>query len=661
MAFTHPNFDVIRELGRGGNATVYLAVQRSLNRRVAVKLMHGGGWLDDQQKARFLREGRIVAKLNHPNIVPVYEVGEADDAAKSLFLVMEYLSGGTLSENADKMTIAELRRTISQVCSALAYSHEHDIVHRDVKPDNVLFKSPEHAMLGDFGIARTADSLTQMTVTGTLLGTPDYMSPEQVSGSAVDGRSDLYSLGVMLYELLTGYRPIEGESMMATGLQHLTVDPRPLPENISALQPCMDRLLAKQPDERFDGANQVAEAFNDALTSMRVDETTQLNTLHAGIKPERVALDTLLTAARPVTRPQRGRWALGAAAVTLIGAVFVAFDQDFFGADEPEPEIQTASSPPITPPGPSPTDQALRRADEAFRLDRWFGNDETDAVPVYRQVLELDPGNELAAQRLQAMLETSVARAQQMIEQGSLDAAALRIDQIAEAWPANAEVSSLRESLVEARQTRESQVAANRRAAEVRALLADASAAQSTGTWITQDEQGALQLYAKVLSLDSDNAVAGAGMDQVVLSIRRDIEQDVDALAFDEAEQKHNNLRSVLDELSIATNQLDGLSDHIANARTAEEARQAQARIASVLKDDIDRYLGQAAGWLRDADSQLDARYEALTSDLSALLDRAPENERLLAMRLQLEGRAQQIQEAETQNREEPVRPPVTF
>jgi serine/threonine-protein kinase PpkA len=195
-----PGYEMLRPLGTGGMSTVYLALQRSLDRKVAIKIMRraGDSGSDDaiQAEKRFLLEGRMMAKLPHRNIVAVYDIVSNDAVA---YISMEYLDGGTLSDRMKSgLALAEAVSVIVQIASALEFAHKHGVIHRDLKPANIMFRDTGTPVLTDFGIARMQDgSATRLTQTGMLVGTPTYMSPDQINGAAVDGRADLYSLGLL--------------------------------------------------------------------------------------------------------------------------------------------------------------------------------------------------------------------------------------------------------------------------------------------------------------------------------------------------------------------------------------------------------------------------------------------------------------------------------
>ena len=241
---------VEKELGLGGMARVYLAKEIKLDRMVALKVLN---LLTDQGQdlgERFMREARTAAKLSHSNIVAIHDVGQIRN--RIYYMAMEYLSGGVLADlvKRDSLDPKYALEIFSAVASALDYAHSKGFIHRDVKPDNILFREDGTPVLCDFGIARAVGSATRLTKTGMSVGTPHYMSPEQARGKPLDGRSDLYSLGVVLYEMLTGKVPFEAEDSVAVAIAHVQ-DPVPrLPEHLEKYQPLLDKLLAKDPDQR---------------------------------------------------------------------------------------------------------------------------------------------------------------------------------------------------------------------------------------------------------------------------------------------------------------------------------------------------------------------------------------------------------------------------
>ncbi len=259
-----PGYRIVRELGRGGMASVYLAIQEKFEREVAIKILDLDADNDAAFHARFQRESRIVSKLSHPHIVQVYDVGIHQGRH---FLAMELLTGGELNDRLHEgIAPAEAFRVVKDIARALDFAHDKGFIHRDIKPENILFREEGSAVLSDFGIARGVSGEghdTKLTTIGSVVGTPYYMSPEQVTGDHLDGRADLYSLGVVFYRALTGKVPFEGDSAMDIGLRHIK-DPVPrLPRHLSRLQPLIDRFLEKSPARRFQSGAEVVEAMEE--------------------------------------------------------------------------------------------------------------------------------------------------------------------------------------------------------------------------------------------------------------------------------------------------------------------------------------------------------------------------------------------------------------
>ena len=253
-----PGYKILSELGRGGIATVYLALQESLDRQVALKVMSPLLAMEPDYAERFIREGRTVAQLSHPNIITVYDIGLQKH---QLFIAMEYIPGGNMRtlmhEHHDDPEWA--LNVAGQIALALGYAHTIGIVHRDVKPENILFRENGAAVLTDFGIAKTITSNTNLTRAGTIIGTPKYMSPEQTDGLGNDPRTDVYSLGIILYEMLMGQVPYDSENSMAVLYAHVHSPIPELPEELSDLQPLLNNLLAKNAEDRADDCDELAE------------------------------------------------------------------------------------------------------------------------------------------------------------------------------------------------------------------------------------------------------------------------------------------------------------------------------------------------------------------------------------------------------------------
>jgi len=256
-------------LGEGGMARVYRARQEHLDRTVAIKVLPPYYASDPAFVERFKLEARALAQLTHPNIVTVHDAGED---AGLLFIVMEFVNGGTLRQRmSSPMAVQDVTRIIREVASALEYAHSKGIVHRDVKPVNVLMDTSGRAVLSDFGIAKVLATSAVVTRSGAGVGTPEYMSPEQCRGTTVDARTDIYALGVMLYEMLTGHTPFEADNYTALAHSHI-YEPVPPPSRYNprispAVQAVIMKALEKDPSERFQHANDMAATFEMAAAA----------------------------------------------------------------------------------------------------------------------------------------------------------------------------------------------------------------------------------------------------------------------------------------------------------------------------------------------------------------------------------------------------------
>lgn len=248
-----PGYIIQKEIGKGGMATVYLAIQESLNRRVVLKILDNVDADKSQDLTeRFMAEGRIIASLTHPNIITIYDIGVANN---SLYISMEYVQGGDLKQRLElPMSEEEALDILAKISRALSEAHKHGIVHRDVKPANILFRDSHTPLLTDFGIAKQVDNETDLTSTGIFLGSPNYVSPEQADGIKIDGRADIYSLGCIFHEMLTGRKPYISSSVIDIVIQHKQSPVPTLPDDLKDYQPLLNSMMAKRRDERVPDA-----------------------------------------------------------------------------------------------------------------------------------------------------------------------------------------------------------------------------------------------------------------------------------------------------------------------------------------------------------------------------------------------------------------------
>lgn len=254
-----PGYRIERMIGKGGMASVYLARQVSLDRPVVLKLMDISTTADNTSHIqRFLSEGRIVAALNHPNIITIYDIGISDE--NLLYISMEYIRGGDLKARIGiPMDPAEALDIITKIASGMKLAHENEVIHRDIKPANILFRDDVTPVLSDFGIAKQIDKDLDLTSTGVFIGSPNYVSPEQASGEQIDGRTDIYSLGCIFYEMLTGEKPYKAETVFEVVMKHKSAPIPELPEDLSRYQKLLEKMLAKKRDDRFHDAGELIQ------------------------------------------------------------------------------------------------------------------------------------------------------------------------------------------------------------------------------------------------------------------------------------------------------------------------------------------------------------------------------------------------------------------
>lgn len=301
-------------LGAGAMGEVYLADDPHIDRKLAIKTVRLSGRdseVEDRKK-RLLREARAAGRMLHPNIVTLFDAGEAEGL---VFLAFEYVQGADLAnrlESGPALSLSDVLRWTRQTAEALAYAHEHDVVHRDVKPSNILIDSADQVKVTDFGIAKMGGQNTELTIAGSVMGSPQYLSPEQIRGEDLDGRSDVFSLGVVLYELLSGKRPFDGETLTTLVYKILHQEPPPvsmLRAVPARLEELLVRMLAKDREERIGSAREVAAELRQIERDLP-DETLSRPVVPAGtsVRPQ-VGRDTA-----PMTQPAA---VLGAAAGTV--------------------------------------------------------------------------------------------------------------------------------------------------------------------------------------------------------------------------------------------------------------------------------------------------------------------------------------------------------
>jgi tetratricopeptide (TPR) repeat protein len=386
-------YQIIEQLGSGGMATVFKAYHASLDRFVAIKVLHPAFKQDPNFLSRFQREARIVAKLQHPAIVPVYDFNEHNGQP---YLVMRFIEGETLKARLSKsdLTLPEVVRVLHPVGEALSYAHSQGVLHRDVKPSNILLTPDGAVFLADFGLARIAQAGESTLSQDALVGTPQYISPEQARGDAdLDARTDVYSLGVVMYELLVGRVPYQADTPYAVIHDHIYA-PLPLPRSIKpgfpeSLERVLLKALAKERDDRYGAVSELITAFEQAAQAIVSDASTQVADQPVVVPPPIVPAATppVVSAVAPTvvtTAPRHsniGLWiGLGIVALAVVAlVVFIVFDRNRPQSPPPQAQAPAQNLPgqppaqvgqPNPPPDIAPLQAQFLKANDLILQDK---------------------------------------------------------------------------------------------------------------------------------------------------------------------------------------------------------------------------------------------------------------------------------------------------
>lgn len=478
-----PNYEIKQRLGRGGMASVFLARHIPGKRMVALKLMSDALGEESMWAKRFIQEAQVIAQLSHPNVVPIHDVGSHDG---QFYIAMALLKGGSLKDRMqDAISIPDALKIVAGVAAGLDYAAEKGFVHRDIKPDNIMFSKDGKPVILDFGIVKNMDTgSSKMTQTGMVIGTVAYMSPEQAQGHTLDQRSDIYSLGVMFYELLTGEQPYIGDTDVSTILKHIS-DPIPLlPQPLRVFQPLIEQCLAKTPDERYTRAREIIENIKtlepnirDALKKMHASNTsnssapTQVSSVvddtnihdeatqvfYAREDGDGEDITKVLSSAQATIRDfsvdarqrkaKRARYTLGAAAAVAISAsvylgyhqlVVIPKEREAAEAIVREAELKTERKIAAL------LDEAgaMKKGIELSKLEQVDG-----LIAIYRQVLKLDPEHEQTALYLTNLGERYIALAEVAVNRGDIEKADTYRTYADSLVPNHSDLSALRQEI----------------------------------------------------------------------------------------------------------------------------------------------------------------------------------------------------------------------
>jgi serine/threonine protein kinase len=412
-----PGYKIVRHIAEGGMASVYLAIQESLGRYVVIKRLKK--FDDVYQSARFHHEGRIIASLNHRNIITIFDVGVIGER---YYISMEYLEGGDLEEKMKSgMSAPAALNLLSIIGNCLDFLHEKDIIHRDIKPANILFHKDGTPLLTDFGVAKQQEVDINLTGAGLAMGSPYYISPEQAECKELDGRADIYSLGIILYEILTGSKPYSGDSYIETIVAHLNNPVPSLPPELECYQELIDRMIAKDRNERFSCAAEMVEYIDD-LREGGLQPVAGRKALpfgsdhHSGNTLSGMALDGARTAFQKLNQ-----LVVGNNRVFMAGAltVLLLMTTGYFSVKQPL--VVTEAFQPVTDSGGGDDnhtvsfetrddsearfEEYLQKARQAQRKLRFASPKNDNAYYYYQMILKEDPEHEEALQGIAAIGE----------------------------------------------------------------------------------------------------------------------------------------------------------------------------------------------------------------------------------------------------------------
>ncbi len=411
-----PGYQISEKIGKGGMADVYLATQVSLSRPVVLKIMHlAGDPNDDVKIERFLAEGRIVASLNHPNIITIYDIGITDN--NSLYISMEYINNGDLKGRIGiPMDPLEALGYLLQISSGLKTAHEHGIIHRDVKPANILFRDDDTPLLTDFGIAKQLGKDLDLTQTNAFLGSPNYISPEQAGGGDVDERSDIYSLGCVFYEMVTGDKPYHADSVIDVVMQHNKAPVPTLPENLQKYQPLLDKMMAKDRNDRFSSA---------------ADLMDTIRKLQGKVEPSLRLPDFIVSSYEDRGKPYKTRYIILLSLLFVSAVFFSAIEYvDYRLRNAPSVDLESIPVDTTLKTGnvsalanPSLPTTQVEVSQDVINALIWLGNksleeykltypDKDNAYYYFSRLLRIDPDNENAIKGIKEIAERYVILAE---------------------------------------------------------------------------------------------------------------------------------------------------------------------------------------------------------------------------------------------------------
>jgi len=554
-----PGYKIIKKLGVGGQATVYLAIQQGFDRKVALKVMSPALAADPSFGKRFIREAKIVAKLSHNNIVTVYDVGQSGNY---YYLAMEYLPSRDIKAKITKgMTTRDCLIIIAKVARALHFAHDKGYIHRDVKSENIIFNQDNEPVLTDFGIAKASNSSTQMTQTGKLIGTPEYMSPEQCRGQKIDGRSDIYSLGIILYEMLTGGVPFTGEDSVAICIMHVTAPIPKLPPRLKHLQWLIDKLLDKDPDKRIQSGADLTRALTEFIKSGNSSTALKqlTNPARSGkksdskttVRPSSEFFDEFAQTEKDSSKGKSGGFLKILLLASLAGAGYYYQDkwfpqtnqwfqdnvmvhvQEFLDADTGKSDISSdtllagnQNQQNETQAGPPTVEELIQQVNEISSVDVLNYENAQKAFKLIEAIKLIQPENIQLDALKQSLINNSLAKISELATAEDFEIADQWYEMIAIESPNHPFLTVTRENIDKLYTAHQEKIKAEQdRLQQITDWLAIAEQLVEQKNFIKPDNENALYYFNQVLSLDVNNIQAQAGLVVVSDNLAISIEQ----------------------------------------------------------------------------------------------------------------------------------------
>ncbi len=531
-----PGFDVKKVIGTGGMSVVYEAVQANLGRTIALKILNRSLGRDPDFMERFRREGRSIAMLgSNQHIVTIYDMGTKGEDA---FIAMEYLPGKNLKELIDDQSLSHVGKlqVIRSIADALTYAHTHDVIHRDVKPLNILFRANGTPVLTDFGIARMATpTMAQLTSTGIVIGTPRYMSPEQVEGKTADERSDIYSLGVIFYEMLVGKVPYEDDSAVSLMYKHVNEPTPQLPKDLEKYQNIIDKMMAKNPKDRFQSCDDFVNELNQIQFGLQNDAigddaTILMSELHKTVinyrnlkKPKATLRNKLLYTSVAVF--------LFALSIGLVYQYNPSLINRYLQADTINHELSLAM--------------------RAVAENKISKPDNNNAILHYKNVLLIDRDNSQALHGINVIVDQIENKISSSSDSETIEVLASQIDILKSILADNDKLEAILSSAQ--KKTEELKNTANSKE-KVHNLLLSATQLLKEQAWLSSKNKKAVELLNEVLRIDPGNVASNALLSDLRTDTLKHLKQ------LEQTNKQTNNYNEAINIVEIS---IEAFSDNM--------------------------------------------------------------------------------------------------